>query len=45
MRIDGGKVRLRTPQGEPSEWRDDKGVNLHQCRVAAFFRAPASLVE
>lgn len=45
MSIDGGKVRLRTPQGEPSEWRDYKGVNLHQCRIAAFFRAPESLVE
>lgn len=26
MSVDGGKVRLRTPQGQPSEWRDYKGV-------------------
>jgi hypothetical protein len=45
MSIDGGKVRLRTPQGEPSEWRDYKGVNLHQCCVSAFFQDNASLVN
>jgi hypothetical protein len=38
MSVDGGKVRLRTPQGQPSEWRDYKGVNLHECCVAAFFQ-------
>lgn len=45
MSIDGGKVRLRTPKGQPSEWRDYKGVNLHQCAVNAFFRANDALVE
>lgn len=45
MSIDGGKVRLRTPKGEPSEWRDYKGVNLHQCSVAAFFRHNQGLIE
>lgn len=45
MSLDGGKVRLRTPKGYPSEWRDYKGVNLHQCCVAAFFRANDALVE
>jgi len=44
MSIDGGKVRLRTPQGHPSEWRDYKAVNLHQCCVAAFFKANDALV-
>lgn len=44
MSIDGGKVRLRTPQGEPSEWRDYKAVNLHPCSVAAFFRDHEGLV-
>jgi hypothetical protein len=44
MSIDGGKVRLRTPQGQPSEWRDYKAVNLHQCCVAAFFKANDALV-
>jgi hypothetical protein len=32
LSIDGGKVRLRTPKGEPSQWRDYKAVSLHgQC--------------
>ena len=45
MSIDGGKVRLRTPLGQPSVWRDYKGVNLHQCAVSAFFRANDTLVD
>ena len=28
MAIDGGKIRIRTPEGEPSVWRDYKAVNL-----------------
>lgn len=45
MSVDGGKVRLRTPQGQPSEWRDYKAVNLHQCCVAAFFQDNEGLVS
>lgn len=45
MSLDGGKVRLRTPKGQPSEWRDYKGVNLHECCVGAFFQDNASLVN
>jgi hypothetical protein len=36
MSLDGGKVRLRTPLGEPSVWRDYKAINLHQCAVSAY---------
>ncbi|WP_250126518.1 ISKra4 family transposase [Chroococcidiopsis sp. CCMEE 29] len=43
--IDGGKVRLRTPQGQPSEWRDYKGVNLHEGCVGAFFQDNERLVN
>lgn len=43
--VDGGKVRLRTAKGAPSEWRDYKGVALHQNCVAAFFQDNASLVH
>jgi hypothetical protein len=43
--VDGGKVRLRTPKGQPSEWRDYKAVNLHKCCVAAFFQDNESLVN
>ncbi|NJR62807.1 MAG: hypothetical protein HC769_30890 [Cyanobacteria bacterium CRU_2_1] len=42
MSVDGGKVRLRTPKGEPSDWRDYKAVNLHQCCVSAFFQENSS---
>lgn len=45
MSVDGGKVRLRTPKGEPSEWRDYKAVNLHQCCVSAFFQDNTQLVN
>lgn len=45
MSVDGGKVRLRTPQGQPSEWRDYKGVDLHECCVAAFFQDNEQLVN
>jgi len=44
MSIDGGKVRLRTTLGQPSQWRDYKGVNLHQCAVSAFFRDNTALL-
>jgi hypothetical protein len=45
MSVDGGKVRLRTPKGEPSEWRDYKGVNLHECGVGGFFQDNTSLTH
>jgi hypothetical protein len=38
MSLDGGKVRLRTPEAEPCEWRDYKAVNLHGIAVGAFFQ-------
>lgn len=45
MSVDGGKVRLRTPKGQPSEWRDYKAVNLHDCCVSAFFQDNSNLVN
>jgi hypothetical protein len=45
MSVDGGKVRLRSPKGEPSEWRDYKGVNLHEHCVSAFFQDNIRLVS
>lgn len=32
-------------QGQASEWRDYKGVNLHQQAVGAFYRENERLVE
>ena len=43
--VDGGKVRLRTPKGQKSIWRDYKGVNLHEQSVGAFFQDNTSLVN
>jgi hypothetical protein len=37
LSIDGGKVRLRTPLGDKSEWKDYKAVSLHGQGSAAFF--------
>lgn len=45
MSVDGGKVRLRTPKGEPCQWRDYKAVNLHEQSVGAFFQDNLSLVH
>jgi hypothetical protein len=45
MSVDGGKTRLRTPTGEPCEWRDYKAVNLHEQAVSAFFQDNPSLVD
>jgi hypothetical protein len=42
--VDGGKVRLRTPLGDPSEWRDYKAVSTEQGMVANF-RNNAQLVD
>ena len=43
--IDGGKVRLRTPKGEPLIYRDYKGVSLHKIGVSAFFQENQCLVD
>lgn len=45
MSLDGGKVRLRTTQGQPCQWRDYKAVNLHNLGVEAFFQENESLTE
>lgn len=38
LSVDGGKARLRTPKGQPCEWRDYKAVTLHNQAQAAFFQ-------
>ena len=38
LSVDGGKVRLRTPNGQGCEWKDYKAVNLHGQAVAAYFQ-------
>lgn len=43
--VDGGKARLRTEKGKPSEWRDYKAVTMHKQGCAAFFQENKKLVE
>jgi len=45
LSVDGGKVRLRTPMGEESTWKDYKAVRLHGQATAAWYRNNAALVE
>ena len=43
--LDGGKVRVRTPKGEPSEWRDYKAVRLNGRFYSGFFQQNADLIR
>jgi hypothetical protein len=45
LSIDGGKVRLRTPLGEPCCWQDYKAVNLHEHCQEAFFQENGTLTH
>lgn len=36
LSVDGGKVRVRTPLGEPCEWRDYKAIATDQGTLANF---------
>jgi hypothetical protein len=43
--IDGGKVRLPTPQGQKSIWNDYKAIRLHEQATAAYFKDNSALME
>jgi hypothetical protein len=45
VRIDGGKVRLRTQRGFPCQWRDYKAVRLQDVYYGAFFQDNLSLTD
>jgi hypothetical protein len=45
LSMDGGKVRIRTTQGEPCRWQDYKAVNWHGAYSEAFFHSNERLVE
>jgi len=46
LSVDGGKIRIRTPQGEPCTWQEYKGVSLHSASVSgAFFQDNDALLE
>jgi len=44
LSVDGGKVRLRTPKGQQSQWRDYKAVTLHDQFCGAWFQENEALV-
>ncbi len=45
LSLDGGKVRLRTPLGEASQWRDYKAVALHGQVCGAAFQENEALAQ
>ena len=45
LSVDGGNVRLRTPLGQPSLWRNHKGANLYQGADNALVQANNALVD
>jgi hypothetical protein len=45
LSVDGGTVRLRTPFGEKSEWKNYKAIKMHEQEGMAFFQNNQSLVE
>lgn len=45
LSVDGGKIRLRTPLGEPCIWKEYKGVCLHEQARGAWFQDNEGLAE
>ena len=45
INIDGGKVRIRTPQGEKSVWNDYKAVTLGDSVIGGYFQQNQALVD
>lgn len=45
LSVDGGKIRIRTPVGQPCIWKDYKGVCIHDLAVGAFFQDNAALIN
>ena len=45
MSVDGGTVRLRTPLGHKSEWKNYKAVKIHDRAGMAFFQDNQGLLN
>ena len=43
--MDGGQIRLRTPLGEPCQWKEYKGVCLHEQARGAWFQDNEGLTQ
>jgi len=44
LSVDGGKIRIRTPQGEPCTWQEYR-VRLHDQAIGAYFQDNDALIE
>lgn len=45
MALDGGMVRVRTPKGQPSEWRQYHAIRLNRNGIGmAWFKSPLALL-
>lgn len=45
MALDGGMVRVRTPKGQPSEWRQYHAIRLNRDGIGmAWFKSPPTLL-
>ena len=45
LSVDGGSVRIRTPQGQSSEWRNYKAIKIHDRVGIAFFQDNQGLLQ
>ena len=45
LSVDGGSVRLRTPLGQKNEWKNYKGLKVHERVGVAFFQDNQSLIR
>lgn len=45
LSVDGGSVRLRTPLGQKSEWKNYKAIKIHERVGAAFFQDNQGLLK
>lgn len=45
LSVDGGTVRLRTPIGQKSEWKNYKAIKIHGQEGMAFFQNNESLLK
>ena len=45
LSVDGGSVRLRTPLGKKSEWKNYKALKVHERAGVAFFQDNEGLIK
>lgn len=45
LSVDGGKVRVRTPLGQPCKWQDYKAIRHHEQTLGASYKANKMLTD